>query len=219
MTDRLLNILPKILLLLVIANLVFIDFYIGSQRKIEPTAESLVPVVQPTAQPIQTTENCASCKTIVEKEVAKQILLLPSLADRRATSVPTPTPVPVSPNIPRILYMPLVNTGSTVLTDWVDIPSSDFYFNLTDYPGAKSVQWETSLKSVNSPARVMVRLYDVTNNRGVDNSELETRSSTYALLQSSALTIWRGNNLYRVQLKSDNGTQTDLGMGRLKIIY
>ncbi|PIY66067.1 hypothetical protein COY91_01175 [Candidatus Shapirobacteria bacterium CG_4_10_14_0_8_um_filter_39_15] len=214
MPDRLLKLLPQILITIIIVNVVFLDFYLGAIRKTETPAESLVPVVQPTAIPIQATENCSSCQAIVEKEVAKQISLIPS-----PTLTKTPTPTLTFVNSPKVFYIPLVNTGSTVLTEWTDIPGSDFYFNLTDYSGAKSVQWEASLKSVNSPARAMVRLYDVTNKRGVDYSELQTQSITYALLQSSAITIWRGNNLYRVQLKADNGTQADLGAGRLKIIY
>lgn len=216
MSDRLQKYLPAFLGILVISNLVFLDFYLVIQKKTEPPAESLISVVQPTVEPNQTISNCSACQSQIQKEISKQILALPTSV---STLSPTPTSTPVLPNNPKVLYVPLVNTGSTVLTDWTDIPASDFYFNQADYPGYKSIQWEASLKSVNSPARVMVRLYDVTNKRGVDYSELQTQSLTYALLQSSALTIWRGNNLYRVQLKADNGTEASLGMGRLKIGY
>jgi hypothetical protein len=119
----------------------------------------------------------------------------------------------------KVTYIPITTARSTAIMDWTDANPSDFYFDLVDFPGAKSVRWEVYLQAVNGSGKVFARLYDVTNKRGVDYSELATESNTSVFLRSSDLKIWRGNNLYRVQLKSVNGTEAVLAQARLKIIF
>jgi hypothetical protein len=74
------------------------------------------------------------------------------------------------------------------------------------------------LRSFLAGNAVWARIYDVTNNRAVDGSELSTTSGTSLILRSSDLVIWRGNNLYRVQAKSSSGNPAYLDAPRLKII-
>jgi hypothetical protein len=220
MINRLSKVFPWLLGIIIIANLVFLDFMLANQKRSESLAVVSVPSGQPEKETTAATISCTTCQSYIQGEVAKQVAAIPTKpGSGLVTSIPVPTStVSISTN-PKIFYLPLSISGSTVLTDWFDVPASDFYFNLTDYPGAKSVTWEAYLKSVNSPAKVNVRLYDVTNKRGVDYSDLSTQSATYVLLQSSAISIWRGNNLYRVQVKADNGTQADFGTGRIKVGY
>lgn len=117
----------------------------------------------------------------------------------------------------RIVYIPLVASAANTKTDWTDIVPSEFYFDLSSYPGAKAVRFTGFLRAVNATGPVYVRLYDVTNKRGVDNSDFSTSSDTFQRFESAALSIWRGNNLYRLQLKSPNGTEAQLSEAKLKV--
>jgi hypothetical protein len=74
------------------------------------------------------------------------------------------------------------------------------------------------LRSFLGGNKVYARLYDVTNKRAVDFSELWSDSGTSEFKRSVDLAIWRGNNLYRVQAKSSTGTPAYLDSPRLKII-
>lgn len=196
-------------------NLVVLDLIWVSERRTEPKSYSLVPSQAPIPTAISASTTCwPACQEAIEKEITRR---LPTTTIDQEGLTPTPT-VGVQTN-PKVFYYPLVNSGSTTLTDWTDVASSDFYFDLTDYPSASAVRWEVSLKALHGGGKVFVRLYDVTNKRGVDYSELETQSGTFVYLRSADLKIWRGNNLYRVQLKSVNGTEAILGSARLKILY
>jgi hypothetical protein len=157
-------------------------------------------------------------------------LLTSSLATFSATrgeekvEKPTPTSCPkcqVSTPQPqaKAVYIPLASSGSTVKMDWTDVVPSNFYFDLVDYPGAKSVRFEAYLKALNGSATIYLRLYDDTNKRAVDYSDLSTTSPTFELQTSSPLTIWRGNNLYKIQIKSLNGTEAFFQEARLKILF
>lgn len=154
------------------------------------------------------------CLKEIQQEVQKAVANLPTA---KPTAEKIAQPIPASPST-RIAYISIGSTGSTANTSWADIPGTDFYFDLADYPQVKGVRWEASLQSFVSADPVYARLYDVTNNRAVDGSDLTTTSSTYQYIRSSDLTIWRGNNLYRIQAKGSSGNTVNLSSPRLKII-
>ena len=103
--------------------------------------------------------------------------------------------------------------------DWTDIAATDFYFNFADYSQAKSASFQASLQSFPSQDSVYLRLYDVTNKRAVDGSELITDSVTYTLVTSGTLSIWQGNNLYRIQGKGINGNTLNFSNSKLRINF
>ena len=111
-----------------------------------------------------------------------------------------------------------MSAGSISSVAWSDIIPSEFYFDLSSYPGAKQVRFEAYLLSVNNDLGA-ARLYDVTNKRGVDSSDIQTTASTFTRVESSGIVIWRGNNKYTVQLHSVNGTEVQLKDAKLKIVF
>lgn len=168
-------------------------------------------------------EESDSCKTTCLKEIAGKV------QEEVAKNLPPagPTLVPLAPavcKIPtstqsKVIYIPLTTSGTTKATTWADIIPSEFYFDLASYPGAKEVRFETYLSAVNGAARVFARLYDATNKRGVDASDLSTQNEAFTRLESGALSIWRGNNKYTVQIKSEIGIEAQLKEARLKILF
>lgn len=157
------------------------------------------------------------CQKLIEEMVTEAISKLPTTKPQSSSIKPL-APTGVSDKT-KIIYVPLVTEGNTVSTSWSDILPSEFYFDLADYPGTKEVRFYAYLKSDQGAAKVFARLYDQTNNRGVDHSDIETQSGNYTLVESSKMTIWRGNNKYTVQLKSLNGTQAFLKEAKIKIIF
>lgn len=220
MNERILKILPWVGGFLLILNLLLLDFIWVSRQKQEPKITETAPATFETSTLTPTPgvsagETCSpQCKTYVEEQVSKAISGLPIPAATKEKIIQaTPTPSGT-----KLAYITIGSTGSTSNTTWTDISGTDFYFDLGDYPSAKTVRWEVSLQSYLSLDPAYVRLYDVTNKRGVDGGELNTRSSSFEYLQSGSLTIWRGNNLYRIQAKGSSGNVVNISSPRLKII-
>jgi len=120
----------------------------------------------------------------------------------------------------RISYLNLNGSFTTKNTDWTDVKSTDTLINLAEEYGEDAyVDWDASIKTSSSGSKVFVRLYDSTHNIAVNGSELESNSKTSTRVASGRLYLWRGQNTYRVQIKSLNGIDATFDGGRIKIVY
>jgi hypothetical protein len=215
MIDRIIKIIPWVIGIIILINVLLLDFW-SLEKTGQPLTVSETPKTDETL-------NCSSCQEIISEEVQKGLSTVkenpstPTLIPTTKLAV-TPTPTTASPNI-KVLFIPIGTTGTTTNTDWTDVSGTDIYFNLTDYPGVKNVRWELSLQTNSANTNVYARLYDVTNKREVDNSQLTTNLITYEFLRSGDLTIWSGNNLYRVQIKGLNGNTANFLTPKLKIVF
>lgn len=146
----------------------------------------------------------------------------------RATITPTPVPTPTpteqaivagdtSP-VRTVSYVSMTGEGQTTNTGWTDITGSNFYLNRSDYSSNLEVYFESNFKLLNGNGKAFVRLFDVTNGREVDRSVLETSSQDFVLLTGGPLSIWEGNNLYKVQIKTLTADTVVYKSGRIKII-
>ena len=217
MFERLLKIFPWIIGLVIIVNLLILDFVWLKKPQSENTQ---APIVQP--ETISNSTDCSACQKIITDEIAREVAKITPVIEKQViqpTVSPKSVALPTSTPAVKITYQSIGTSGTTTNTNWTDVPGTDFYFNLTDYPGLINVRWETSLQAFITSTDVFARLYDVTNKRGVDYSELKTQSTTYELLRSSDLVIWRGNNLYRIQIKGLNGNTVNILTPKLKLIY
>jgi hypothetical protein len=208
---------------LIVIDLLVLDFIWINQKKEGPTSGSSAVITPTTTLPSPTPtiftsqitppEGCSEeCLTYIDQKINEAINGLPTAAPQKTIVPAQPTPSS------KVSYITIGGSSSTNSTSWVDIPGTDFYFDLTDYPTAKGVRWEISLRAFLAGNKVYARLYDVTNNRAVDFSELFTETGTSTLQRSVDLAIWRGNNLYRVQGKSSTGTPAYLDSPRLRVI-
>lgn len=197
--------------LLVLANLGFLDwqyFLVGANHD------------SPGGNELEFAEKL-DYRGLIKDEIEKKLSELPLTAGQSSVLPTVFVPTSKTPTVasqPKIAYVPLVSSGSVFSITWTDITPSEFYFDLNDYPNAKEVRFEAFLQSSNNDL-VSARIYDQTNKRGVDFSELQTSTPTFTRIQSSAIKIWRGNNKYTVQLKSVNGTGVQLREAKLIIIF
>jgi len=202
---------------IIVLNLFVLDFIWVKQKKETPVSKSGVELLR-TSTPtlplseITPAEECSeACQEYFDQKINEAISSLPTPASQK-----TVVPAQSTPSS-KVAYITIGGSSSTSSTSWADIPGTDFYFDLSDYPTATGVRWEISLRSFLAGNFVYARLYDVTNKRAVDFSEQSSDSGTSELKRSPDLSIWRYNNLYRVQGKSSAGCDAYLDSPRLRI--
>lgn len=155
--------------------------------------------------------------------------LINDLEEEKVSEVILPSPtvkpvdmglsvVPVAEKTRLVSYVPVPGSGETESTDWTDLVGTDFYLSKDDYPGLVSVYFEANMRLENGNGEAFVRLYDTTNSRGVDGSELSTQSQSSVFVSNGPISVWSGNNQYRIQAKSLTADTTHFESGRLKII-
>jgi len=189
LTNRLLIILA---VLFIIENLLYFSYFFSQQypRVLSySTSNSTCPLV---------------CQDLIDKKIN---LALASLPQAKITTAKT------------ISYLPLGNGGTTTNQTWSAISGSNFSFDLSDYPTGTKIYWQGNIKSVYGNSRCYTRLYDKSNFRSVDYSEQSSSQIVFENLTSQPLSIWRGNNQYRLETKSLNGIECQLESPKLIIKY
>jgi hypothetical protein len=148
------------------------------------------------------------------------VATLSGVTTKTVSTVTTPATVPATPS-KKTSFLSMGTSYSTTSTDWVDVPDSKVYIDLiNDYGSNPYVTWEASLKVAHGNGQAFVRLYDETNKIAVVGSELSTtNNSEYKQVYSGSLALWRGNNLYKVQIKSLNSFSVTYSSGRIKVSY
>lgn len=210
---------------MLVANLVFLDYLAWKNQKIgkkseDKNQETNLPTLTQNkeetatsgAEPIDL--NCFSgCQGLIDQRIEEALAKIPTQAASKTAII-----APTSSQL-RVSYIPLMTESTINSADWKDITPSDFYFDLADYSRAGNVRLEVYLKSQYQSGRVYLRLYDLTNKRAVDYSDLSSSSEAFELQRSSDLSIWQGNNLYRLQGKTQSGIEGYLKEAKLKITF
>ncbi|HCX25256.1 TPA: hypothetical protein DHT69_00210, partial [Candidatus Collierbacteria bacterium] len=98
-------------------------------------------------------------------------------------------------------------------SDWTKISGTDFSFDAALYGGSVEVSWQGWIEN----GKGSVRLYDSTNHRAVDSSELSVDSGVRSSFYSKPISIWRGQNQYYLEGKNPWGEMTVSGP-RLRIV-
>lgn len=195
---------------LVLINLFFLDWQLLNKKEAKPVEVNNVP-----EKPVVADSCGETCEDIIARKVTEAVAkITPPVA------VVTQKTTNVSSGVQtKVAFVPLGAEGVISSISFTDIIPSEFYFDLENYPGAKEVRFEAYIMALNPGTKIYARLYDQTNKRGVDLSDIQTSSGTYERQESSGIVIWRGNNKYTIQLRSVNGTQVQLKDAKLKIIF
>lgn len=126
---------------------------------------------------------------------------------------PTARAAPTKEAAKRETYVAIAG-GSVTASDWEKLSGSEFWLDLSLYGNVTEVTWQGWIES----GAGLARLYDATNNRAVDGSEISVSNSTRASFYSKPLSIWRGQNQYYIQLKSLTSQKVTISTPRLKIV-
>ncbi|OGM26104.1 hypothetical protein A2627_03625 [Candidatus Woesebacteria bacterium RIFCSPHIGHO2_01_FULL_39_28] len=164
------------------------------------------------------------CKKYIDEKLSQQLNMVNTQlrVSLRPSETPRPTlkPTTVLPQkkVRSVSYMAIPGSGSTLNNDWTSVSGSDFYFDISDYPGLKEVYFEVNIKLLNGNGAAFVRLYDATHGIAISESVLTTSSQTTSNLSSSLLNFWSGRNLIRIQVKSLTADTAVFESGRLRIV-
>lgn len=221
MLNKILKITLIVLAIFAVSNLGFLDYQWLSQKNNksvstnEATANKPLTTNSEYQPPVDVKQRgpgiCGTeCLDIISETVKSEVSKI---------SIPTSIPQKsTSSSSSKVVFVPLATTGAVSSMSWTDVVPSDFYFNLSDYPGAKEVRFVTYLLSINNDLG-FAKLFDNTNKKEVYFSSVQTNSSTFVLVESQPIQISPGNNKYTIQLRSVNATQVQIKDAKLKIVF
>lgn len=209
-----------LIVLMIISNLAFLDWQLLQNKEDAVTGIAVTGILPVSKDEEPRNETLVSqtcdkeCQERITAEVAKAVAALPTPQAKTETKIVTQEKTSKTGTT----YIPLNGSSSTTSTSWVDISSSDVYIKAEDYGSKPYISLEASLKTSHEGGLVYVRLFDVTNGIAVDGSELSTSSPSFVQVSSGSLPFWRGNNLYRLQIKSLDNQLVYFSSGRVKIV-
>lgn len=114
-------------------------------------------------------------------------------------------------------YFISLGTGSSEATEWSDITGAEVVINGNAYANIKQVTFQASLHTPTGNQIAYARLYNVTDNHPVWNSDVMIEGGTPLLLTSSPIILDEGTKTYRVQMKTQIGSTTNLSLSRIYI--
>lgn len=175
--------------------------------------------IQLTSQPIN--QFTQTMQPISNQEVNPGFTIPTPTSSAAPAATPKPTPTPFVQTFPKTIYIPAGGGGSTQSTDWVDVPNDAVWIDFNSEFGSKAkAVFESFLRVDNANGTAYARLFDVTHSIAVNGSEVSLENNAqFNLVVSSNLTFWAGKNLYRVQVKSLNGSTIFLDSARIKMSY
>jgi len=202
---------------LIILDLIYINFAVFNVET--PEIQGDVPAIQ-TEKTKEDTEEAASaivvekvcdaaCIANFEKEIA-------SLKVQRVQS--GALNVGGGTSSVKEYYVPF-GSGVDSSSEWKDISGLEGYIDGNSYGVIKKATFEVSVRVPTGNQTVDVRLYNITAAHPVWFSEMKfTGGGTPQLLVSSPITIDSGNNLYRVQMKTQLKFQAFIDQARVRIM-
>ncbi|MFC1790026.1 hypothetical protein ACFLZP_00920 [Patescibacteria group bacterium] len=229
MENKLPKVLVGILALLFLGNLLVLDYwvFVREESPTSLTKEASSPENQTGERPKPSLAPSGSvfgnlavgdldvcpdaCLETIDKAVATVAADLARKTTPSLATLPTTTPVFYQTSLS------LGSGGTSSSMAWTDVGGSEFEFDLANYPSGVRVILQLSLKAAHLGGRCYARLYDRSHYRAVDYSFLDTDQNSFQFLTSNNLSIWQGNNSYRLQLKSLNGIECFLQSPRLVI--
>ena len=220
------KILPILILVitgLFLVNLAVLDIvWLKNQRQektLTPTETTPFPspAFVSTTTPSPVADICGSvCQETIAQKVSEAIATISGKETVKETTVVKETTQLVSQ--PQTIYIPLGGGGSTTSRDWADVANAEVWLNIDDYSNVDKIYFEGFIRIKHGNGKTYARLYDVTHGIGVQGSGIETTSENFTLVESGSLSLWKGKNLYRVQVKSLNGYEAFFDSGRIKVI-
>lgn len=204
-----------VLLAICIANLVYLDYYITTQKPSEqPTEQELVRLIQPLIPTLAVAPG-------QEVAVATGTNTTPT-----PTLAPSPAPQAASTQalggqparVQRESFVTVGNGSFNSEYDWGDVPGAQVTINGGSYGAITSAVFEATVNEPNGAQDVSLRLYNVTDGHPVWNSEMFFPSGgATRFLVSPQITIEPKAAVYQVQMKTQFRTNASLDLARIHL--
>lgn len=203
-----------ILALLILVNLVFLDYWlffkdkgkIEPEKSIEPKpADQLAPEISPSAAKVGQLS-----RTLGQEDGCPQACL-------EAIAEVNQCQTCVSGEAAKEIYIPL-GRGSTSSRDYEEIVGAEAVIDLDRYPEIETIYFEANMEIPAGGGRIYAKLYNVTDKHDAWNSEVYLDGSGPYRAEAKDVVLASGRKLYRVKMKSTLGTEGVLDLGRIKIL-
>jgi len=115
-------------------------------------------------------------------------------------------------------YFISFGSGSTSSIDWVDVGGLQTTLDLSTYGTVDKIFFEASVAVPTANQSVSVRLFNKTDKHPVWNSEVSMNAGDSSYLVSNPIVYDKGKKTYQVQMRTQLGSQANLGQSRLHIV-
>lgn len=201
--------------LLVIINLLYLDYYLYSQTK---STVSSVASPMATAQPIEQSASCdEDCVRAIVKEATGSIALATAAPTPRAATQSLPKQIATAAPVTSREFFVSIGSGQTAAGDWSDVTNLQTNFSVGQYSNIKSIYFEAKISVPSSTGIGYARLFNVSDNIVVANSDINSANSSPQLITSLPLQL-EGSKLYKVQMKSSQQKDVVIADARIKIV-
>lgn len=203
------------ILLVIVIDLLFINYrlyfspFSGVRAPNEAVQTEKTPVNPPGPSSSEATAVNNYCSEACQESLKKEVRLLEDkIAELKALPQASQT---------KEFYIPF-GSGSSTKDSWQDISGTDTTINPANYGAIKEAYFETSLSTPTGNGRASARLYNVTTQHPVWNSEVSADKPVSTKVVSPKITLDFGNTVYRVQLLSTQSYEARLDFARVRIL-
>lgn len=222
LANKLLLILA-VLGLVVVANLLFLNYKVFTQKAEKQPQETSEPQEIPTTSVLEqesTPSGSLGIQALIDSKIAQlREELLKTIQGQPKTQTTTQQ-TQTTTSQPKEIFITLGAGGSTTATNWTDISGTTIDLDRGRYPGATAFYFQANLKS-DAPDRITyARLYDVNNKVGIQGSEISYAGLTSKVIESGLLTFHFGGKLTLVvQVHSLNGNLATVDSPKIRVAY
>ncbi|HUD04667.1 MAG TPA: hypothetical protein VMR59_01645 [Patescibacteria group bacterium] len=203
-----------VLIILVFLNMIYLDIIILQSGNVK-TIEKIIQA--PITQQISKNDDSFCSQACVSKINA--VMAIANKPTVQMSPSPTPTKAPAvyqASSVTKEYYVPF-GSGTGNSADWQDV-GLQANVDSSAYGNIKNVVFEVSLHVPTGNENTAVRLYNATGNHPVWYSELDFTGNTSSVsLSSNKITLDAGNNLYKVQIKTQLQYPATIDQSRLHI--
>ena len=222
-----------VLFIMVLGNLVFLDWVVISERNNIAELKRQVNATENLGEVIfrqqrELENNLAgegsgndlldNCGDRCLEEIGRQVNLAVTAASSKPNADEAATGGVEYAGLRGTFYVPLGFSGSSDSREWKSLPTTSVGIDWGQYEGGDvTVFWEAFARVHQGNGAALVRLFDETNGIAVPGSEMQASSEGFVHLKSGEIFPWAGNNIYVVQVKSLTGYEVFYEGGKIRI--
>lgn len=149
---------------------------------------------------------------IIDEKLGELVSKYGLVEKKEVKTVSKPVVKPTSEKFVRI------SGGDSQGSSWTRLNTTAFWLDSALHGELVEASWQGWLEGDGGDLDGWVRLYDATNSRVVDGSEVRLIGSEKVSFYSGNISIWRGQNQYYVELKNLKGGRLTISEPRLKLV-
>lgn len=154
---------------------------------------------------------------IVEDKITELVEKYSLAVKKTTTSTTKSVSAPVAkPEMEKFIRL---TGGEAQGSGWLRLGETVFWLDTSLYGELVEASWQGWLDSSGGSLDGWVRLYDASNGRVVDGSEVKVTGQSKTSFYSDNIAIWRGQNQYYIEIKDNGGgNKMTISEPRLRLV-